>query len=150
MRWIRTRIRTRITTRILTLLAALALLAASGAGSGCATAYRSPVRPFGRGLLPRGVGGSWGGGLIYSDYKAPLTTDFNATPASSLKTGKASTSYLFIPLIVIPLGLDFAFNKASIEEAARNGGIKKVYYADYEFLNVLGIYSSYTTIAYGE
>ncbi len=46
------------------------------------------------------------------------------------------------------LGL-FAWGDASIQAAARSGGISKVNNVDREALNVLGIFSSYTTKVQG-
>ncbi len=39
---------------------------------------------------------------------------------------------------------------ASIAAAARNGGITKIHHVDSETFNVLGIYSRYETIVYGQ
>ena len=43
-----------------------------------------------------------------------------------------------------------AIGDASIETAAKNGGIKKIHHVDTKTTNVLGVYSEYTTIVYGE
>ena len=115
--------------------------------SGCANLYRSPVRPF-AGAPHGGRGAVMGGGFIYSEYKAPLTTDFDATPAEAPRVGRASTAYIMLPLIVV--FIDLAFEDASVAKAARNGGITKVHYADHEFVSVLGLYGTYTTTVYGE
>lgn len=47
------------------------------------------------------------------------------------------------------LGL-IASGDASIQTAARNGGITKISHVDVKNFSVLGIYSTYTTIVYGE
>lgn len=39
---------------------------------------------------------------------------------------------------------------ASIEAAMRNGGITKIHHIDHESMSVLGVYSVYRTIVYGE
>lgn len=86
-------------------------------------------------------------GIIYSAYKAPLMTDFDKTPASATKTGKATTSYISV------FGFNFAWDDASIAAAARDGGIAKIHYADYEVTQVflyLFAWGQYTTTAYGE
>jgi hypothetical protein len=103
---------------------------------GCNLIYTTPVRPF-------------VGGAIYTGYSAPLLTNFDKTPAKPTKVGRASTKYIFIPLPFIG-GIDFAFDKASVEQAAKAGGITKVYYADHSFTSVLCFYGSYETIVYGE
>ena len=126
---------------LIVLLACAALSA-----TGCCHVYVSPVQPFATRLPLRR--GNMAGGLIYSGYKAPLTTNLDETPANSPKVGKASTAYIAIPLIAIII--DIAFDDASVEKAIKNGGIKKLHYADHEFTSVLGVYGRYTTIAYGE
>ena len=88
-------------------------------------------------------------GFIYSEFKAPLMTDMEQTPASAPKTGKATTQFLWV---LYPI-FSFAFDDASIERAAKNGGITKIYYADYEVTTVnvlLFAFTKYTTIVYGE
>lgn len=94
---------------------------------GCA-AYRAPVIP------PQG--------MLFTGIQAPLSTQFNeATPVQPTR-GKASTTSI--------LGL-VAFGDASVATAARNGGLKVVNYADYEYLSVLfGLYSQFTVVVYGE
>lgn len=47
-------------------------------------------------------------------------------------------------------GLDVAFDDASIQKAAKNGGLSKIYYADYEAKSVLGVFGMFTTKVYGE
>ena len=79
-------------------------------------------------------------GIIYSNTKAPLDIDVNNTTIGS-KRGEASC--LNIMMLV-------AFGDASINEAARNGGIKTVKHVDYEFTNIFGLYQEYKTIVYGE
>jgi len=91
--------------------------------------YTAPVKP------PAGA--------LYTSFKAPLQTDFHATKISS-RSGKASTSYLALWYFT------FAWGEAGVEEAARNGNIKKVDYVDYEYLNVLGVFNQFSVIAYGE
>ena len=47
------------------------------------------------------------------------------------------------------LGL-VAIGDASIKTAAENGGITKIHAVDYEAFSVLGVFSKFTTIVYGE
>jgi len=44
----------------------------------------------------------------------------------------------------------FSFGDCSIEAAAKNGNLKKINYVSYDLTNVLNIYTSMTTNAYGE
>ncbi len=107
--------------------------------SGCATGPR--MTPYKAPVVP-----SWG--IIFTQEKAPLTTNFENTPVETLRKGEASTDYIFVPFFFAPF--DIAFGDASIQKAAQNGGITKVHYADHEFLRVLGIYARFTTTVYGE
>jgi hypothetical protein len=65
----------------------------------------------------------------------------SAGPTAYAKVGKATSTSI--------LGL-VATGDASIETAAKNGGIKTIKFVDYEVHNILGIYGQYTTIVYGD
>lgn len=98
--------------------------------AGCA-AWKAPVVP------PAGG--------IYTHYSAPLT--LNDTPAPVCqKHGQSATSYfaLFYPFY------SGAWGDAALQAAAKDGGITKIHYADYEVLSVLGVYAEFTVRAYGE
>ena len=110
---------------------ALALCLIVGMFAGC-IAWEAPVQP------PRG-------GLI-TIYSAPLSIEGCHIPVGG-KEGTASTMYFRDILIT---GLGFAWDDASIEEAARNGGISKIYYADYEITEILGMFGKLTTKVHGE
>ena len=84
-------------------------------------------------------------GWLITTYKAPLSTDFNATPVCE-KKGMASTWYVRDILFT---GLSFGWGEAGIDDAARNGHLETVHYADYEILSVLGIVGHFTVIARG-
>jgi hypothetical protein len=47
------------------------------------------------------------------------------------------------------LGL-IATGDASIEAAAKAGGISKIHHVDYQAMSILGLYSTFTTVVYGE
>ena len=79
-------------------------------------------------------------GIIYSDIKAPLDYDQSASKTGSKKGVSESMSIL---------GL-VAMGDASVEAAAKAGGINTVDGADYEYFNVLGIYQRYRTVLHGE
>ncbi|GEM_PF-282096 len=122
------RIRT-FTQALFAVLIGLALLG----GAGCA-AYLAPVKP------PQG--------FLYQSVKAPLTVKYNGNPCGDAvkKVSMSKTSYFLEPFLT---HLDFAWDDAAIEKIAREGGIRKVSYADYETLNVLGIYRTFTIHVYG-
>ncbi len=109
----------RAITRIVLLAAVLA------ACSGCFR-WNTPVRP------PIGV--------LYTHYKAPLTPDASNFLVAG-PTGKSYTMAIREPYFT---GQGVAWADAAIDKAAREGGLKHVAYADYEFLQVLSIYSVFT------
>lgn len=80
-------------------------------------------------------------GWVYNDTKAPITTNFKDTPIGT-KVGSSSSSSLLWGLI--------AFGDCSIHSAAQQGGLSKIYHADYEHFNILGLYSKTTVYVYGE
>lgn len=105
--------------------AVLALCGALWVTTGCA--FRAPVIP------PTG--------LLFSNYNAPLTTEFDGTPASGLKKGEASS------MSVLSL---FAFGDCSLNAAAEEGGLSTIEYCDYSYLNVLGLFQKFTLVAHGK
>ena len=107
-------------TTVIVLAMACVLLA------GCAGFMQAPVVP------PLG--------FVFTDYKAPLDADYAGANLGS-KVGTASTMNI--------LGL-VALGDASVKTAAGSSGISAVQCADYEFFNVLGIYSKFTLIVYGD
>lgn len=78
--------------------------------------------------------------FVYTGIKAPLDVDADNTAITG-KRGTAST--------INVLGL-VAMGDASVKAAAEDGGITKVEHMDYEFFNVLFVFSKYTTIVYGQ
>jgi hypothetical protein len=108
-------------------------------------------------LLPLAAGCSWPlakapvvppVGLVYEHIKAPLSVNYKDTQVNPGKVGSVKTRYFCgWPLI---FNSSFAMDDASIEAAARQGGLDEVAYADYEMMNVLGVYSEFTVHAYGK
>jgi hypothetical protein len=92
--------------------------------SSCSAVYVTPVVPY---------NGS------FTDFSAPLDVTFDRTQIGSLQ-GRAST--------VSILSL-FAYGDASVEAAARQGNVGVVTMIDHELLNILGIYTKYTTVVSG-
>ena len=113
-------------------LPALLILMALLGLTGCAALPHTPLLP------PRG-------GLVEA-VRAPLSLNYHATLAKPAKTGSATFHYFWVPL---HSNLSFTWQSASIESAVRNGGLSEVEYADYEVLSVLGVYTRFTIIAYG-
>lgn len=113
----------------LILAAAAALL-----GSSCVGSFKAPFQP------PTGA--------IFAQGKAPLSVDFDQTPVETAASGQASTLFVCIPFTYG--SMSFAWDDASLERAARNGGVSKVQYADYEYFQILGLFGRMTVHARGE
>ena len=75
--------------------------------------------------------------LITLEEKGPVAM---GTAAGSSKVGRAEAWGILV----------FATGDASIRTAMRNGGITRVHHVDHETTSWFGVYSSYTTIVYGE
>ncbi len=84
-------------------------------------------------------------GLIFTRYIAPLTTNFNATPRGS-RVVTSEAMYLREPFF----GSSWAWGDASIQAIARNSGLTQVYYADYEYLQVLGLFARVVVRVHGD
>jgi TRL (tRNA-associated locus)-like protein len=91
---------------------------------GCAGFYAAPVVP------PQG--------MLYTNISAPVGTEGGEMPQTS---GEASSECI--------LGL-FAWGDAGVKAAADNGGLTSVDHVDYKFWHVMGVYSKFTTVAYGK
>lgn len=76
--------------------------------------------------------------FAYTDVKGPVAVTGNSG-ASKVGTAKATGI----------LGL-IATGDASIEAAAKNGGITKIHHVDEHATNILGIIATYEVIVYGE
>ena len=75
-----------------------------------------------------------------SVVKAPLSVDHNKTAV----TTKAGTSDCICILGLVAVG------DASTQTAAENGKLKTIQHADYEYLNILGIFQKTTVVVHGE
>jgi len=98
----------------------IVLLATVGLLTGCATAM-SPVS-----------------GVVYSNVKAPFSA--TAAPEQPQRVGRASVRSI--------LGI-IATGDASIQTAARNGGIREIHFVDYESQNFFGVLAEFTVVVYG-
>ena len=109
-----------------------AVLSLAAGLNGCRS-FTAPVKP------PAGI--------LYTDYKAPLMIDYKGGSFGS-KKGNSTSRYLRIPNPWVQA--DFAWSDAAMRSAAMEGGITTIKGADYEFLNVLGIYQQFTVYVYGD
>ena len=90
--------------------------------TGCATYSQAPVI-----------------GLAYTEVSAPVAIGDGSTTGTKMGTSTVTSI----------LGL-VATGDASIRAAAKDGGITKIHYVDYESKSVLGLWSTYTVVVYGE
>lgn len=108
-------------------IAVVALAAGLLLGStGCVGYYHAPVMP------PQGG--------VYTKFEAPLDVDNDET---RLGARKGMSSVRNVMGIV-------SWGDASTQAAAAQGDVEVIRHADYEFFNVLGFYSRFTTIVYGD
>ncbi len=77
-------------------------------------------------------------GAIYTDVKGGESVTSNS---GSTKVGTAKAT-AYVGLI--------ALGDASIQEAAKSAGITRIHHVDYHSTTILGLYSTYTTVVYGE
>ncbi len=95
--------------------------------SGCAPQYRSPVVPY---------TGGW-----FNQTGFPVDIKYKDGNSIGPKEGRAKSSQVLFLI---------AWGDASIATAAREGGISTVDHVDAEVFNILGLYSTYETIVYGQ
>ncbi|MBP5160631.1 MAG: hypothetical protein ILP11_01075 [Alphaproteobacteria bacterium] len=95
---------------------------------GCATPPDAPFQPS--------------SGILYSEYKAPLTINFDKTKVSDIR-GMSHTTHVSLYY------LSFAVGDASLKEAMQDGSLAKAAYADYEWMSILGIFGRLKVHVYG-
>ena len=78
-------------------------------------------------------------GFVWNNSKAPMDVDMNASKLG--KQGQAS-SYSVLGLV--------AWGDCSAQTAAKKANIETINHADWKIMNVLGVYSEFTTVVYGE
>ena len=113
--------------RLICIMLALAAVVATG---GCAR-FQTAVKP--------------GPGLLYSNYKAPLTVNYDKTKTSG-KSAQVLTYYIWEPIF----GTSYSWGDASTQAAATQAGITKVNYADYEWWTILSIFGKFTVTVHGD
>lgn len=97
---------------------------------GCAgVGLRAPVVPYTGDI-----------GIAFNNTAFPVDITFEQNSIGP-KMGSTKVSNI--------LGL-FSWGDASVHSAARAGGLSRVDHIDSKFFNLLGIYSSYEIIVYGE
>jgi hypothetical protein len=77
-------------------------------------------------------------GYLYTNVSGPVAV--GASQDTPTKVGRATSRSIF--------GV-YAVGDASIDTAAKNGGITRIHHVDYETQSVLGVIADYTTVVYG-
>lgn len=77
-------------------------------------------------------------GMLYGNVSAPMAA--TSAPEEASRVGRASVRSI--------LGI-FASGDASIQTAARNGGITEIHHVDYESQNFFGVLAEFTVVVYG-
>ena len=83
------------------------------------------------------------GGSAYALVKQPAVQLAVSTDADAKWDKKGEAKCLNILGIVVT-------GDCSVDKAIRDGSISKVHHIDFEIVNILGLYSSITTIVHGE
>lgn len=86
-------------------------------------------------------------GMI-TDFRAPLVVPRGPVPCEKLKVGKGNCSVYVKDWIYS--GLDVDVTDMALERAVADGGIRHLYFADYEQYSVLGFVTVFNVTAYGE
>ena len=81
-------------------------------------------------------------GILFTDYKAPLTINFDKTQQVSTD-GISSTKHIAFYIF------RFAFGDASLKKAIEEGELENALYADYRWLNILSIIGRLEVNVYG-
>lgn len=97
-------------------------------------------------------------GFIFTHYRAPMTCRLEEAPGGlggvpcgpDLKHGETTAHAFILPIVDTFHILSAGWGDAALDSAARDAGIQTVYYADYELLEILGIYKSATIHVYGK
>lgn len=82
-------------------------------------------------------------GVLYTDYTAPLTINFDKTKQVET-VGLSETKHVAVYFF------RFAFGDASLKKAIEEGELKNALYADYSWLNILSIFGRLEVRVYGE
>jgi len=85
-----------------------------------------------------GVAAPVSNGLLFTNVDGPVSATMSDNYS---KVGEASCSAI--------LGL-ISTGDASINEAMRNGNIRKIHHVDHNSTSILGIYAQFTTVVYGD
>lgn len=86
-------------------------------------------------------------GAVFTWVRVPLTTDLNRTPTTQ---GEYSDRTIMIKEPFSGYGIYAEVKSNAIGDIARKNGLRRVYFADKETFNVLGVWKTETVYVYGE
>jgi len=86
-------------------------------------------------------------GIVFTHIREPYTTDLHNTPVTDIHSEGIIIS---IEEPVSGYGLYTEFNSNAIGDIAKKHGLSKVYFADLETFNILGIWKHEKLHIYGE
>lgn len=86
---------------------------------------------------------------LFADFSAPLTPITEPIPCADLKTGTATKNLYVWAWPLLPF-LNASFCDMALQDAIENGGLTKVYFADYHQDSFFGLVTRFTVTAYGE
>jgi hypothetical protein len=93
-------------------------------------------------------------GFIFTLYRAPMFCHMESPGGvpfgSDLKHGTTSAHAFILSVPQTFQILSVGWGDAALDDAARDAGIQTICYADYELLEVLGIYKRATVHVYGK
>ena len=86
-------------------------------------------------------------GMVFTHIRVPYTTDLHSTPVTDIHS---NGMIIRIEEPVSGYGLYTEFNSNAIGDIAKKHGLSKVYFADLETFNILGIWKHEKLHIYGE
>jgi len=88
-------------------------------------------------------------GFLYEANWGPLDVNYHNTDVSSAKVGRSTSLFLSIPFTYGLLSFAWK-DEASVANSMRAGNLTQVDYADFEFMNILGIFEEFTVVTHGK
>ena len=93
-------------------------------------------------------------GIIFTLYRAPMSCRLDRPEGGACRTegkhGTTSAHAFILPIPGLHNALSAGWGDAALDKAAGDADIRTIYYADYELLDVLGIYKRATVYVCGE
>jgi hypothetical protein len=87
-------------------------------------------------------------GFVYTNVKLPLTRDLRPTPLPGTMPREGKVIEIKEPFT--GLGFYARVNSNAIGDIAKKNGIETLYFADQQVFSILGVWTSYKVILYGE